>query len=84
MNANSARRSPSSTRRALASLAVQPWRLAMRFRRLPLSAGRRMLTTIDCGELIRFTLTRTGEAEIKEREEICPAKRQEFNALLPG
>src|SRR5271157_355889 len=45
--ANSERRRPSSTSRALASLAVHPCRLAMRLRRFPLSAGRRMLMTIE-------------------------------------
>ena len=41
---------PSSTSRALASLGVQPCRCAMRFSRLPLSTGRRILSTIvrDC------------------------------------
>src|ERR1017187_4469437 len=43
MNPNSDRRKPSSTRRALASLGVHPCRFAMRLRRFPLSAGRRML-----------------------------------------
>src|ERR1017187_2774324 len=47
MKANSERRSPSSTRRALASLGVQPCRLAMRFSRRLLSRGRRMLTTME-------------------------------------
>jgi len=47
MKANSDRRRPSSTRRALKSLAVQPWRLARRFKRFPLSAGNLMLTTVD-------------------------------------
>src|SRR6266851_4991054 len=47
MNPNSDRRRPSSTRRALASLAVHPWRFAMRLRRFPLAAGRRMLMTIE-------------------------------------
>jgi hypothetical protein len=48
MNPNSARRKPSSTRRALASLGVHPCRFAMRLRRFPLSAGSRMLMTIEC------------------------------------
>src|SRR5450631_4552346 len=47
MNPNSDRRKPSSTRRALASLEVHPCRFAMRLRRFPLSAGRRMLMTIE-------------------------------------
>jgi hypothetical protein len=47
IKANSERLSPSSTKRALASLGVQPCRFAMRFRRLPLSKGRRMLKTIE-------------------------------------
>src|ERR1039458_8452997 len=47
MKANSDRRKPSSTRRALASLGVHPCRLAMRLRRFPLSVGRRILTTIE-------------------------------------
>src|SRR6266496_1632613 len=47
MNANSARRRPSSTKRALASLAVHPWRVAIRLRRSPLSTGRRMLITTE-------------------------------------
>jgi len=34
-------------RRALASLGVQPWRVAMRLRRTALAAGRRMLMTVD-------------------------------------
>src|SRR5580700_10283593 len=48
--ANSDRLKPSSTRRALASLGVHPCRLAMRFKRFPLSTGRRILSTIvrDC------------------------------------
>src|SRR5437660_12595746 len=47
MKANSERLKPSSTRRALASLDVHPWRLAMRLRRLSLSVGRRMLMTTE-------------------------------------
>jgi hypothetical protein len=47
MKANSDRRRPSSTIRALASLAVHPCRLAMRLSRFPLSAGKRMLMTVD-------------------------------------
>src|SRR5947208_12202363 len=47
MNANSDRLRPSSTRRALASLGVHPWRVAIRLSRLPLSAGRRMLITTE-------------------------------------
>jgi hypothetical protein len=47
MNPNSDRRKPSSTKRALVSLGVHPCRFAMRLRRLPLSAGRRMLMTIE-------------------------------------
>src|ERR1017187_4996560 len=46
-NANSDRLKPSSTRRALASLGVQPCRFAMRFRRLPLSRDKRMLRTVE-------------------------------------
>src|SRR5437660_8718936 len=46
-NANSDRLRPSSTNRALASLGVHPWRLAIRLRRFPLSAGRRMLMTTE-------------------------------------
>src|SRR3974390_536909 len=45
MYANSDLRRPSSTNRALASLGVHPCRLAIRLRRFPLSAGRRMLMT---------------------------------------
>src|SRR5271157_1379581 len=45
--ANSERLNPSSTRRALASLGVHPWRFAMRLRRLPLSTDRRMLRTVE-------------------------------------
>jgi hypothetical protein len=47
MKANSERRKPSSTRRALASLGVHPCRFAMRLRRFPLSVGNRMLMTIE-------------------------------------
>src|SRR5271165_5157971 len=47
MKPNSDRLKPSSTRRALASLGVHPWRFAMRFRRLPLSTDRRMLRTVE-------------------------------------
>src|SRR5258708_25538055 len=52
MNPNSDRRRPSSTRRALASLAVHPWRFAMRLRRFPLAAGRRMLMTVEGADFI--------------------------------
>jgi hypothetical protein len=45
--ANSDRLKPSSTNRALASLGVQPCRFAMRFKRFPLSTGRRILSTIE-------------------------------------
>src|ERR1044071_7281378 len=38
---------PSSTRRALLSLGVHPCRVAIRFKRTPLSAGNRMLMTTD-------------------------------------
>jgi hypothetical protein len=51
MNPNSARRKPSSTRRALASLGVHPCRFAMRLSRFPLSAGSLMLMTIECVDL---------------------------------
>src|SRR5208283_2301734 len=47
MKADSDRLKPSSTRRALASLGVHPCRFAIRFRRLPLSTGRRMLRTVE-------------------------------------
>src|ERR1035437_3452755 len=56
--ANSERRRPSSTSRALASLAVHPCRLAMRLRRFPLSAGRRMLMTIEVAVLMADSLHR--------------------------
>src|SRR5579863_10667628 len=52
MYANSDLRSPSSTKRALASLGVHPWRFAMRLRRFPLSAGRRMLMTVEWADLM--------------------------------
>jgi hypothetical protein len=47
INANSDRLRPYLTSRALASLGVHPCRLAIRFRRFPLSLDRRMLTTTD-------------------------------------
>src|SRR5271156_3997813 len=47
INANSDRRKPSSTKRALASLGVHPYRFAIRFRRFPLATGRRMLITVE-------------------------------------
>jgi hypothetical protein len=55
MNPNSDRRKPSSTRRALASLGVHPCRFAMRLRRFPLSAGRRMLMTIEWVDLMAIS-----------------------------
>jgi hypothetical protein len=55
MNPNSDLRKPSSTRRALASLGVHPWRFAMRLRRFPLSAGRRMLMTIEWVDFIAIS-----------------------------
>src|SRR5690242_2605095 len=54
MNANSDRLRPSSTSLALASLGVHPCRLAIRLRRFPLSAGKRMLTTMERGFRIGF------------------------------
>src|SRR5260370_30447432 len=54
--ANSDRLKPSSTKRALASLGVHPCRFAMRFRRLPLSTGRRMLRTIERDGFIETSL----------------------------
>jgi len=47
MSTNSDRLRPSSTSRALASLGVHPWRLAMRFKRVLPAAGSRMLMTTD-------------------------------------
>ena len=54
MNAKSDRLRPSSTSRALASLGVHPCRLAMRLRRFPLSAGKRMLMTMGRVFLMRL------------------------------
>src|SRR6202167_4767717 len=55
MKANSERRKPSSTRRALGALGVHPWRFAMRLRRLPLAAGRRMLMTVEGADFMAIS-----------------------------
>jgi hypothetical protein len=47
INANSHRRRPSSTKRALASLGVHPYRVAISLRRFSLAAGSRMLMAVE-------------------------------------